>query len=82
MCTRTLKKKKEGMLVCIVHGANVLISRREKLNSVVLDFLVTEFFGKISESHAMSSMHGDPPTGRDKGIVAGKMCRKLWMACA
>jgi hypothetical protein len=27
-------------------------------------------------------MHGDPPTGRDKGIVAGKMCRKLWMACA
>jgi hypothetical protein len=26
------RKKKEGMLVCIVHGANVLISRREKLN--------------------------------------------------
>jgi hypothetical protein len=33
-----LGKKNEGMLVCIVHGATVLISRHEKLNSVVLDF--------------------------------------------
>jgi hypothetical protein len=31
------EKKNEGMLVCIVHGATVLISRREKLNSVVRD---------------------------------------------
>jgi hypothetical protein len=31
------ENKNEGMLVCIVHGATVLISRREKLNSVVLD---------------------------------------------
>ncbi len=34
-----LRKKIEGMLVCIVHGATVLISRHEKLNSLVLDFL-------------------------------------------
>ncbi len=32
-------KKNEGKLGCIVHGATVLISRREKLNSVVRDFL-------------------------------------------
>ena len=31
--------KNEGMLVCIVHGAAVLIWRREKLNPGVLGFL-------------------------------------------
>ncbi len=36
-----IEKRKEmrAMLVCIVHGATVLISRREKLNPVVLGFL-------------------------------------------
>jgi hypothetical protein len=48
------EKKNEGMLVCIVHGATMLISRRKKLNSVVRDFLRLEFFGKISESRSMS----------------------------
>jgi hypothetical protein len=33
------EKKNEGMLVCIVRGATVLISRREQLNPVVLGFL-------------------------------------------
>ena len=76
------KKEKRACWFASFTVPNVLILRREKLNSVVLDFLAPEFFGRISESHAMSSMHGDPPTGRDKGIVAGKMCRKPRMACA
>jgi hypothetical protein len=36
--TALKRNKNEGMLVCIVQGATVLISRREKLNSIVLDF--------------------------------------------
>jgi hypothetical protein len=42
-----------------------------------------EFSGKISESHATSmfSMHGDPPTRRNKDMVASKMCQKPRMAC-
>ena len=29
----------------------------------------------------MFSMHGDPPTRRNKGIVARKVCQKPRMAC-
>ncbi len=36
--TALRREKNEGM-VCIVHGAAVLISRREQLNPVVLGFL-------------------------------------------
>jgi hypothetical protein len=59
----------------------VLNSRCTHLNSVVRDFWRLEFSGKISESRSMSSKHGDPPTGRDKDMMAGKMCWKPRMAC-
>ena len=46
-----------------------------------LIFWRLEFFRKISESRAMTRTREDPPTGRDKDMVAIKMCRRPLMAC-
>jgi hypothetical protein len=76
-----LKKKNEGMLVCIVQGATVLISRREKLNTIVLDFLAPLILWKNIGIACYVPKACGPPTGRDKDMVASKMCRKPRMAC-
>jgi hypothetical protein len=72
------QKKLNTWLVCIVLGVILLISRREKLHWF---FGALNSLGKTSESSATTWIRGDPPTGRDEGIMPRKMHQKPLMAC-
>jgi hypothetical protein len=75
------RKTNEGMLVCIIHGALVLISRRRKLNSAAPDLLLPGILQMNVGIVCYVSIRGDPPTGRDEDIVARKLFWKAQMVC-